>query len=377
MKVIVIGAGAWGLPAALHLSIRGHDVTLIDRDVPGGPTSSSRGASRLWRLADPSPRRMPVMRAAVEAMDRLGELVGAALYTRNTLMWRDGGSLDATAAVMRDLRVPFHRIAARHVAQSFPHLAPDTRDALLVGDAGVVLAGVLLQRTVAALEQRGVKLKMRTTLLGVSTEGGRASVQTDKGTLVADHVVIAAGPGSRAILAGLGVDLPLRTYLEQTVRFDHGGALDAAPCLFDGPIGDRAGLYAMPDPAGGYKLGWDAPLRETDGDDPDRSVDPSRTAHIERAAAALFPEVELRTLDAAVCCWTDSPDGEFVIDRVDDRVTVACGDSGEGFKYAALIGEHLADLVEERERPERSRLWGMERFSGIGFAERHPTAMGR
>jgi sarcosine oxidase len=46
-----------------------------------------------------------------------------------------------------------------------------------------------------------------------------------------------------------------------------------------------------------------------------------------------------------VCCWTDSADGSFVIDRV-GPVVVACGDAGKGFKYSPAIGEILADLAE-------------------------------
>ncbi|MGH7615566.1 MAG: FAD-dependent oxidoreductase, partial [Gemmatimonadales bacterium] len=50
---------------------------------------------------------------------------------------------------------------------------------------------------------------------------------------------------------------------------------------------------------------------------------------------------------AAVCLYTNSADGDFVIDRhpAHRTVLVASPCSGFGFKYASAIGEILADLL--------------------------------
>ena len=44
--------------------------------------------------------------------------------------------------------------------------------------------------------------------------------------------------------------------------------------------------------------------------------------------------------------YDNSADGDFVLDRV-GGVVVGCGSSGHGFKFGPLIGQILADLVEE------------------------------
>jgi sarcosine oxidase len=44
------------------------------------------------------------------------------------------------------------------------------------------------------------------------------------------------------------------------------------------------------------------------------------------------------------CVYDNSPDGDFVLDRV-GRVVIGAGTSGHGFKFAPLIGEVLADLA--------------------------------
>ena len=49
----------------------------------------------------------------------------------------------------------------------------------------------------------------------------------------------------------------------------------------------------------------------------------------------------------AACMYTMSPDQHFLIDRLPQhpQVIVAAGMSGHGFKFAAGLGEALADLA--------------------------------
>jgi sarcosine oxidase len=53
-------------------------------------------------------------------------------------------------------------------------------------------------------------------------------------------------------------------------------------------------------------------------------------------------------LSYKVCLYTNSPDEDFIIDKLpgyEDRVVIATGFSGHGFKFASVIGEILSDLV--------------------------------
>ena len=65
-----------------------------------------------------------------------------------------------------------------------------------------------------------------------------------------------------------------------------------------------------------------------------------------------------------MCTWTDSPDGRFVVDTIHDgRIVVAAGDSGEGFKYSALMGPVLADLAEGATPDDDIAALGLARFA--------------
>lgn len=64
MRALVVGAGAWGLPAAAELADRGHDVVLIDRWGVANAVASSGGPTRIWRLAHPDRVRVRLGGAA-------------------------------------------------------------------------------------------------------------------------------------------------------------------------------------------------------------------------------------------------------------------------------------------------------------------------
>ena len=90
MRCIVVGAGAWGLPAAAELARRGHQVTLLDRFGPANDLSSSTGPTRIWRLTHPDGVRVRLALRSVEAMERLERLTGTTVHLRRGLLWRDG-----------------------------------------------------------------------------------------------------------------------------------------------------------------------------------------------------------------------------------------------------------------------------------------------
>jgi len=101
-------------------------------------------------------------------------------------------------------------------------------------------------------------------------------------------------------------------------------------------------------------------------------------AEIVARVRAGLATVEPRSLSSQVCSWTDSPDGRFVVDVLHGgRVVLACGDSGEGFKFSALMGELLADLAEGRVPDEDVAGLGLARFAPFAQAAAPRPALGR
>jgi sarcosine oxidase len=362
----VVGAGAWGLPAAAELARRGHEVRLVDRYGVGNPLSSSSGPTRLWRLTHPDAVRVRLAKSAVEAMDRLASLSERPVYLRRGLLWRDGDSHEAVVSALSGEDVPFELVPAAEVGRFFPGLRPDGRDAVWQADAGPLLAARSLAAQLQHFEDAGGVPDVGPVVTDVRAMASGVDVDLDDGrTLHADVVVLAPGPGAPPLLDRLGVDLPLRPHLEQVTHFGDPDDRDATghlPCLFDGPRGDEPGLYAMPTPGVGYKVGLDRPLRAYDPDDDGRFRDPALLAAATKRVRHDLTAVPVRPLDAQVCSWTDSPDGRFVIDTLPGGIVLACGDCGEGFKFSALMGLVLADLAEGRRVDDDVRTFSLARF---------------
>lgn len=357
---IVIGAGAWGLPTAAQLALRGHEVTLIDRYGVANELSSSPGPTRVWRHADRTPVLCRLGLRSIGAMDRLADRSGLQVYRKVGVLWRDHDP-SRLLTTLRAEDVEHVEVDATDVGRWLPGLRPDERGAVWTPLGGCVLAATSLAAQQRLFVQAGGRL-LRDEVVGLDSRDGLVELRGSR-PLRADVVVAAPGPGAGAMLAMLGIGLPLAPRLEQVVHFGSAQAphrYDDVPCLFEGEYGASPGFYSMPTPGRGYKIGLDRPVRDWTPGDHDRTPSLERTAAT-AAEAGRLGFIADPVLDAQICSWTDSPDGLFVVDRL-DRVVLACGDSGAGFKFSALMGELLADLAEGVEPDEDVASLGLARF---------------
>jgi sarcosine oxidase len=181
-----------------------------------------------------------------------------------------------------------------------------------------------------------------------------ADVAGERTTFAADRVVLTAGPWAAPLLAALGVTVALTPFLEQVTYVRGGDAVPWAdrPCLIEPPWDASSfGLYAMPTPGIGYKVGIDDTIGPFDPADPDRSPRAWREQEAVDRVRLELPAFDATPIRSEVCAWTESSDDRFIIDRVGD-VFYGCGDSGQGFKFLPMFGQVFADLVEERRLPD-------------------------
>lgn len=380
MRCVVVGAGAWGLPAAAELALRGHQVLLVDRHGVASPLSSSSGPTRLWRLTHPDRVRVRLARRSVEAMQRLARLAGTEVHLRRGLLWRDDASLPAVTAALSAEDVPHEVVGPEEVGRFLPGLRPDGRAAVWQPDAGPVLAEVSLRAQRALLESAGGRVLTGVQVLGLQDRADGVRVLCRGRVLDADVAVLAAGPGMRELLPELGIEVPLQPVLEQVVHLGRPGdssGTDGLACLYEGPRGAEPGLYAMPSPGVGYKVGLDRRVRDLEPGDLDRSPDPGLTETVRARVARDLSSVPATPLDAQVCSWTLSPDGRFIIDTLPGGIVIAAGDSGEGFKFSALMGLVLADLAEGRDPDADIAAFGLARLSGPSTTDPAEHVLGR
>jgi sarcosine oxidase len=80
----------------------------------------------------------------------------------------------------------------------------------------------------------------------------------------------------------------------------------------------------------------------------DRTPSAPDVEAIQADVARYLPEVDPVPVQSAVCCYTNTPDGHFIVDRHpgDDRVVLVSACSGHGFKFSPVLGAIAADLVD-------------------------------
>ena len=361
MRVVVVGLGVMGLPAAAELAARGHEVVAIDRGNIGNRLASSSGASRIYRLAH---QHAGWVRMAVwnhELWDRFERDAGHSLRWRRGVIWC-GETGREVAAALESESVAFEVLDRQRQAEVFPELrwVPD-RFTVWQPEAGAVMADRALAAALELLQRRGGRVETGVTVTSISVGGPGVTVLADRDgetlSIEADRVVVAAGPWAQQMLADLGIGVRLSPYLEQITYVRGGDHVPWAdrPCLIEPPDDSSSfGFYAMPTPGIGYKVGIDDTVGGFDPQEVDRSPLAEREREAVECVRRELPAFDATPLRSELCAWTDSPDGQFVVDRVGE-VIFGCGDSGQGFKFLPMFGQVLADLVDGSPLPDAVR----------------------
>ncbi len=365
MRVVVVGAGAWGLPAAAELARRGHDVIALDTHGVGNSLASSGGPTRIWRLTHPHAHGVRLALRQIEAWRRLEARSQSEILLTRGLLWRDPGAA-GIARTLESEGVASTLVEPEDVSRFFPALRPTDDPAVWQDEAGPLLAEVALAAEASVLARHGGEVRLGTaTHIDILGEQVQLDL-LDGQTLRCDQLVLAPGPGAGPLLRDLGIDLELQPVLEQVGYVQGDADWTHWPCVVD-TEGTDFGFYGLPTPGHGFKLGNDLPLRDLLPTDLDRTPDVGITAQIEEWVGRSLVGVDPVITHSQVCSWTNSPDGWFVVDRVaDGRVVLACGDSGQGFKFSALMGEVLADLTEGTDADEDIAALSLARFQPHG-----------
>lgn len=205
-KIVIIGAGIIGAALAFDLARKGRAVTVVEA---GLPASAASGRSFGWINASfsLSEAHFRLRVAGMAAHERLAKAVPGFHRTSGCLWWEEAGAaFDATARRLAGAGYPLERLERAQILALAPALRQPPEEALFFPTEGWVDTATLTRALLAASGAQvlgGVKA-------AVATEGGRVVVvTTDLGPIAADQVVIAAGLGAPALLAPLGLSLPM------------------------------------------------------------------------------------------------------------------------------------------------------------------------
>jgi glycine/D-amino acid oxidase-like deaminating enzyme len=347
-RVLVVGGGVMGASIANHLASRGADLTLFERASLGsGPTRHSTALLRLHYtqelLVQMAAHGLRVYRdfenevGASAGFTQTGMLFGVAedeltLLEANVELGRREGAATALVSA-EDVRSLDSRVVTDGLAFCYEP------------EAGYCDPYLAVSGYAAAAKQAGARVHEGTPVERV----GDGDVRTAAGTFEADAVVVAAGPWSAGLLAPVGYELPLTAAPAEVGRYrlpDEFGPAPPAVADFS-----RAALYFRPAEPGFLEVGSLAPEHADEPVDPDRPVEGARPETLRSYAEALTARLRGSAGGHWRGAWTGiydvTPDWEPVIDRVPgtERVYVAAGFSGHGFKLAPAVGLSIAELI--------------------------------
>lgn len=355
--VIIAGLGAMGSAAAFHLARRGVRVLGLDRFQPPHTHGSSHGRSRIIREAYfEHPDYVPLLQRAYALWDEAERLGGRRLFHRTggLMISRPGDAVFAGArrsAVEHGLA---HEVlGADAVRRRFPGLRPDPdMQAVLEPRAGFLLPERCIEAHLELARRHGARLRFDAPVQSWSAGAGGVEVRTADGVHRAGRLLVTAGSWVRQLLPGLGEpEAPFAverqvlfwfTPARPTAVFDE-GRLPVHLWQYDG---DQF-FYGFPDQGDGVKVAFHHRAPATDPDTFRREVDPGEVEAMRRIVRRFLPEADGPLRETAVCKYTLTPDQHFWIDwhPRHGEVLVASPCSGHGFKFAAVIGEGLADLL--------------------------------
>jgi glycine oxidase len=233
--IVVVGAGIVGCAVAYELARRGASVELVDMRTAGlGATQASAGVLAPYL----EPREGPLLDLLVRSLDFYEQLVADVardsghqfLYKRNgTLEVATDdhrlGQLQATAALLGRRGVAGDLLDAAGARAAEPHLSNDVLGGLLIPSQGIVAAAHFTAALAAAARRHGAQIVEHGSVRRIRSDGSGVAVDTERGSLSADRVVLAAGAWSGSIeIEGVTARVPVRPVRGQLLHLKWEGA---------------------------------------------------------------------------------------------------------------------------------------------------------
>lgn len=371
--IAVVGAGVIGVMAAWQLAKRGHHVTVYEQWNTPNDRGASAGESRIFRTAYKEGREyVPMLRKSKDLWDelqttrnlRLLQLCGGLTIGRP-----DNPDIAAVIDCAESEGLDYRVLGAQEMASEYPQFRLDDDE---VGVFDPVSGIFRPELAVLAARDESIRLgamyRPYTRVLNIRPLSGGIAVDTAEDARTFDTVVVATGPWARE-LSGIGdthiqpkrlvggwfpahdVRLHQPERMPISIRRHAEGGFSCFPIL------DGSAVKILP-----HHVPW------LDLDRPEnlhRFVEPDVVRAAERAVVRLLPGLEPTAV--RVSTWTEgfTPDGAPIVgpSPVDERIVLAVGMSGQGFKFAPMIGSILADFAGAGASDDAITIMDAQRFT--------------
>lgn len=384
--ILIVGAGITGCSIAYHLAQLGHkNVVVVDRGTVEDPLGSTghapgllgrnSGSSALAAIADYTANLF----ARLPEDDPAFECVGSVEVARD----QEGLSLLRRKAKAAHR----HGFSARMVGpEELASLVPYMDVSSVVGGIFLPDDGVLdARRALRALHQEGATLGVRflenTEVFGFGREGGRiCGVVTERGPINAERVVVAVGIWGAALLAKIGVDLPLLPVQHPYVYTAPLEVLGSPHRQATRPIvRDLDNLFYLREHGDRLGYGWynHEPATADAGELGRADLPFPESGFLEAVDHALFPLLSDTPIDRRLNgVFSMTPDGGPLLGELPEHPGLWVAEA-VWVTHSAGIGLVMAELLLGRESTVNVAEFGPDRFSSMNLSSRRRASLKR
>jgi glycine/D-amino acid oxidase-like deaminating enzyme len=365
LKVIVVGAGINGVTAAIELKKRGHKVVLVDPGPLPHPLAASTDISKAVRAAYGADEQYTELaERSIKLWREWNKEFGVELYHEIGVMWVRQGEMkrgDFEYESFKTLQRRGYKIERMNSARlwkRFPAWNPELhQDGVLELEAGYVESSLVVLTLIERAKSLGIELHQGARFSELDEGDNRVKgIVLDSGQRISgDVVVVAVGawtpyvlPFTQKFFRATGQPVfhlkPRQPELFAPERFPVFGADISTTGYYGFPL-SREGVV---------KIANHGPGREMSPESSKRAVTTQEEQNLREFLSSTFPTLaDAPIVYTRICLYCDTNDGHFWIAPDPERrgLIVATGDSGHGFKFAPVLGEIIADAVEEKSNP--------------------------
>ncbi|KAJ5092976.1 hypothetical protein N7456_008837 [Penicillium angulare] len=392
-RIVIVGAGVFGLGAALELKQQGYtSVTVLDRSMPPVPDGSSNDISRIIRFDYGDP---VYARIAKEAFDLWQTPEFSDAFYQAPCLWvcQDGTPerpvqprareySEKTKRVLTEMGQPWHAVeSVAKTKRLFPKLngklATSGFDGFYNNTAGWADAGKAISRLASRCAAAGVSFitgpSGQVEEFEKSQDGTIKAVRTLNGNRVeGDKFIVATGAWTSSLIPTWNSMLAAGQvvgYLKLTP--EEVAELKDMPIYFN----FSTGFFCFPPHAGtGYLKAAIHGFGYTQKSDKAKVSSPGASAVASRANFVpedgmnrlldgmkdLFPHLAPRGFERTGLCWyNDTPTGDFVFDFHPEHknLFIATGGSGHAFKFLPVIGKYIISSLQRSLSQDLLKKW--------------------
>ncbi len=361
---IIIGAGSMGSSAAYFLAKAGHKVLCLDRYSSPHVFGSHSGQSRIVRKAYfEHPDYVPLLNRSYQNWRMIEEESSQQLYFETGLLYltHSGTEIDRGVRKAAQLHsLPLLELKNSDLNDRWPQIqVPENMQILFEEEAGFAIPELTINTLIKLAEFHGAVFKMPESALKWTTSASTCTVTTNHGIYTADKLIFCSGAWSSYLLPELKI--PLKVSRQTLAWFETDSSSDFSPenfpCFMIEDSEDDLfyGFPVLPQVtlggSGGLKIAHHKVVDyviDIQNYTPQHSISLDEESLLRSILNKYLPGANGRLLQATTCLYTNSPDGDFILDFLpehNERIIIACGFSGHGFKFVPVMGEILCDLA--------------------------------